>query len=105
MNYALSYLGTLAYPEKIASTRSPKSELDRIVFYSTKRRMAVILSPTGEVASVYELNRFKSWSEWKNASWHERKEIVIKVPIDEETKQMAGRIQRLHRGLVQGSSE
>ena len=104
-SYTLSFLETLAYPEKIALTRSPKSAFDRIVFYSSKRRMAVILGPTGEVASVYELNRFKSWGEWKNAAWHERKETVIEVSIDEETKQMAGRIQMVHRKLVQGSDK
>jgi hypothetical protein len=104
-SYALSFLETLAYPEKIALVQSPKSAFDRIVLYSTKRRMAVILGPTGEVASVYELNRFKSWGEWKNAAWHERKETVIEVSIDEETKQMAGRVQRLYRRLVQGSGK
>ena len=103
-SYALSFLETLAYPEKIALVQSPKSAFDRIVLYSTKRRMAVILGPTGEVASVYELNRFKNWGEWKNYSLSEG-EVVLEVTIDEETKQMAGRIQRLHRRLVQGSGK
>ena len=103
-SYALSFLETLAYPEKIALVQSPKSAFDRIVLYSTKRRMAVILGPTGEVASVYELNRFKNWGEWKNYTLSEG-EVVLEVTIDEETKQMAGKIQMVHRKLVQGSDK
>jgi len=99
-NYALSFLSTLAYPEKIALVTSPKSEFERIVFFSTKRKMAVILGPTGEVASVYELDRFKDWGEWKNYLLSQN-ETVLEVPIDEETKEMAGRIQELYRRLVQ----
>jgi hypothetical protein len=103
-SYTLSFLETLAYPEKIALTRSPKSAFDRIVFYSSKRRMAVILGPTGEVASVYELNRFKSWGEWKNYVLSQD-ETVLEVSIDEETKQMAKKIQMVHRRLVRGSGK
>jgi hypothetical protein len=29
--------------------------------------MALIMEPSGKVVSVYELDKFKSWNDWKSA--------------------------------------
>ena len=66
VNYAIQFLDTLSYAEKIAIQELPNADLKRFIFFSSKNRTAIVFESTGEVATVLELDKFKSWREWKN---------------------------------------
>ncbi len=89
---------------KIALVENPKNPINKIIFFSSKNRFAVVMEPSGRVVSVYEINKFKAWNEWKSAELAANS-VVLEVPIDSETKRICEGIRdRLKRTLRRLSS-
>ena len=99
VNYALQFLDTLSYPHKIALIENPFNPINRIVFFSTKSRMALIMEPTGKVVSVYEVTKFKSWNDWKAAE-SKANSIITEVEREPETQRAIERIRNRYQELV-----
>ena len=85
INYARQFVDTLSYLEKVAVQKLPGHTMDRILFISSKNRIAVILEPTGHVASLFEFDIFKNWEAWKN-ELIEKGSVILEVPLDEEIR-------------------
>jgi len=66
VNYAAQFLDTLGYMEKLALQELPNSPIARFIIFSSKNRLAVILDESGKVASLFELDIFRNWGEWKS---------------------------------------
>ena len=91
----MKFLQTLSYIDKIAYVTSPKVNYNRIVFYSSKNRLAVFLEPTGKVVSTHELDIFKNWGEWKHNRTHTKGELIEEIPLNEEIRRESREIRRL----------
>jgi len=98
INYAVQFLDTLGHAEKIAIQELPNSEPVRIVFFSSKNKMAVIFEYSGEVATVLELDKFKSWGEWKTYNLY-RGIVIEEVPIDEKIRRLSLEIRKNSKKL------
>ena len=99
VNYALQFLDTLSYPSKIALVESPFNPINKIVFFSTKNRMALVMESSGKVVSVYEMDKFKSWDEWKTAET-KAGSVVTEVEREPETQRAVERIRDRYKELV-----
>jgi hypothetical protein len=102
INYAIQFIDTLGYIEIIVTQELPGSELKRIIFFSSKNRMAVVFESSGEVATVFELDKFKSWEEWKNHNIS-RGIIIEEVSIDEDIRRLSLEIRKSSKKLFEGS--
>jgi hypothetical protein len=99
MNYALQFLDTLSYPDKIALIESPFNPINKLVFFSSKKRMALVMEPSGKVVSVYELDKFKSWEDWKSAEV-QAGSVVTEVERDPETQRAVERIRERYKRII-----
>ena len=93
--YALNFLETLSFIEKLALQQIPGADIDRIIFFaSRKRTFAIVLENSGQVASVFELDRFRNWEEWK-LSRIRSGETIKEIPIDEGISKISMEIQKI----------
>jgi len=99
VSYALQFLDTLSYPDKIALIESSLNPISKLVFFSSKKRMALIMEPSGKVVSVYELDKFKSWDGWKSAEV-KAGSIVTEVERDPETQRTIEGIRERYKRIV-----
>jgi len=88
INYAMQFVDTLSYIDKIAIQELPNSELTRLVFFSSKSKIAVVFESSGEVATLFELDKFKSWNAWKNYL-SSRGIILEEVPIGKDIRKLS----------------
>jgi hypothetical protein len=102
VNYAFQFLDTLGYMEKLALQELPTHPIDRIIIFSSKSRVVVILDEIGKVASLFELDIFKNWGEWKNYLISKRANI-LEVPIDEEIRRTSLEIRKRSRSISGGA--
>jgi hypothetical protein len=98
-NYAMQFLDTLAYVSHIAHVTLPNDPKGKIILFSHKRRLAVILEPGGQVASLYELDKIKDWGEWKTQEIN-RGGTILEVPVDSEIREISKSIQDVVRRLT-----
>jgi hypothetical protein len=102
VKYAFQFLDTLGYIEKLALQELPTHSIDRLIIFSSKNRVAVILDETGKVASLFELDIFKKWGEWKSYLISKGANI-LEVPIDEEIRRTSLEIRKRSRSILRGS--
>jgi len=88
INYAMQFVDTLSYIDRIAIQELPNSELTRLVFFSFKNKVAVIFESSGEVATLFELDKFNSWNDWRNYL-NSRGIILEEVTIDEDIRKLS----------------
>ena len=98
VNYAIQFLDTLSYIEKIALQELPTHTVKRLIIFNSKNRLAVILDVSGKVASLFELDIFRNWGEWK-ADMLGKGAIITEVPLDEEIRRTALEIRKRSRSL------
>ncbi len=99
INYALQFLDTLAYLSNVAHVTLPNDPKGRIILFSHKKRLAVIIEPSGKVASLYELDKIKNWGEWK-VQEISRGGTVLEVPVDKEIREISKSVQDVLRRLT-----
>ena len=82
-----------AVPEKVSEKLHLKTWKDYL-FASRKRTFAIVLENSGQVASVFELDRFRNWEEWK-LSRIRSGETIKEIPIDERISKISMEIQKI----------
>ena len=98
VNYAAQFLDTLGHMEKLALQELPNSSIARLIIFSSKNRLAVILDESGKVASLFELDIFRNWGEWKS-NLISKGALLLEVPIDEELRKTSSEIRERSKTL------
>jgi hypothetical protein len=99
VNYALQFLDTIAYVSNVAHVILPNDPRGRIIFFSFKKKLAVVIEPSGKVASVYEVDKIKNWGEWKVQELN-RGAKITEVPVNDELRKISEDIQDDLRRLI-----
>ncbi len=99
VNYAKQFLDTLSYLEKLAIQKLPYHTIERLIFFSSKNRIAVVLDSSGKIASLFELDIFRNWGEWKTFT-ESSGAVITEVPLDESIRRKVMEIRKRSRNIL-----